>query len=402
MFQPVTLFIALRYMRGKGKDRFGRFISWLSTIGITLGVIALIIVLSVMNGLENEIQKNSLYYMPQAILTSPTQKIDTAENPVSSLQNLDLNGVNAIVPIVTSEVVLQSAQELAVSRLIGVDPSQPEPIAPYVMGSPLQALTPNNYGVVIGRSLALQLGVTLGDQIRLLVPSVSQITPVGRLPSQRLFTIIGLFTVNRAVENEQVYIHQEDAARLMRYPENTITGWRLLLDNPLHINTLLNKPLPEHWVLKDWREQKGDFFQAVGMEKNMMSLLISLIIMVAAFNMITSLGLLVMDKQNEVAILQTQGLTPRQIMRIFMIQGAGAGVMGTLIGTLMGLLIALNLNQIRDWLGVSLQGIELPVLILPHQILFIATFSIVIALLSTLYPAWQAAKTQPAEALRYE
>lgn len=400
MYQPISLFIAVRYIRGKGKDRFGQFISWLSSIGIMLGVMALIIVFSVMNGLEQEIQKNTLYYMPQALITSETGKINTVMYPKQQFEQL--KHVTAISPLIVSDVILQSNHNITMSRLLGVDPQETDPIVPFVYGESLSALEAGQYQVIIGYTLANQLGVEIGDQVRLMVTSTSQITPLGRIPSQRLFTVVGIFMVNNDVDSGQVYTHQQDAARLMHYQPDQITGWRLYLDDPLAIQGVIAQLLPDSLIFKDWREQKGDFFQAVLMEKKMMGVLISLIIIVAAFNMIVSLGLLVMEKQGEVAILQTLGLPRRKIMFIFMVLGASSGIIGTLIGSFLGILATYHLDAIRSFLGLSLQGVSLPIRFDSNQLIFVILFSIIIALIATFYPAWRAAKTQPAEALRYE
>ncbi len=235
-----------------------------------------------------------------------------------------------------------------------------------------------------------------------MVPSASQFTPMGRVPSQRLFTVI------RHLRRQQRSRWLSDAdqyrraSRLMRYPLGNITGWRLWLDKPLQVDTLSQQTLPPGTQWQDWRERKGELFQAVRMEKNMMGLLLSLIVAVAAFNIITSLGMMVMEKQGEVAILQTQGLTPRQIMAVFMVQGASAGIVGALLGAVLGALLASQLNNLMPIIGAFLDGAALPVAIEPLQVIVIALVAMVLALLSTLYPSWRAAATQPAEALRYE
>ena len=382
MYQPVALFIGLRYMRGRAADRFGRFVSWLSTIGITLGVMALVTVLSVMNGFERELQNNILGLMPQAVLSSEQGSLNPQQLPEKAVV---LNGVNRVAPITTGDVVLQSARSVAVGVMLGIDPAQP-----------------GKYNVSLGEQLAGQLGVNRGDQIRVMVPSASQFTPMGRLPSQRLFTVIGTFAANSEVDGYQMLTNIQDASRLMRYPVGNITGWRLWLNEPLKVDTLSQQTLPQGTKWQDWRERKGELFQAVRMEKNMMGLLLSLIVAVAAFNIITSLGLMVMEKQGEVAILQTQGLTPRQIMMVFMVQGASAGIIGALLGAVLGALLASQLNNLMPIIGVLLDGAALPVAIEPLQVIVIALVAMAIALLSTLYPSWRAAATQPAEALRYE
>ncbi|AJI96312.1 lipo-releasing system transmembrane protein lolC [Yersinia ruckeri] len=400
MYQPVALFIGLRYMRGRASDRFGRFVSWLSTIGITLGVMALITVLSVMNGFERDLQKNILGLMPQALITTPKGTLDPEKIPASALKNL--SGVSDIVPLTTGEVVLQSPRSVNVGVMLGINPDQHEPLSDSLVNVHLRDLQPGQYNLIMGEKLAGKLGVSRGETIRLMVPSASQFTPMGRIPSQRLFNVIGTFAAGSEVDDYQLLVNQQDASRLMRYPAGHITGWRLFLSHPLQVDNLSQQTLPEGTVWKDWRERKGELFQAVRMEKNMMGLLLSLIIAVAAFNIITSLGLLVMEKQGEVAILQTQGLTRRQIMLVFMVQGASAGIIGALLGAGLGILFASQLNVLMPLLGLLIDGGALPVAIDPLQVTVIALLAMAIALLSTLYPSWRAAAVQPAEALRYE
>ncbi len=400
MYQPVALYIGLRYMRGRASDRFGRFVSWLSSIGITLGVMALVTVLSVMNGFERELEGNILGVMPQALITTPGGSLDPKRIPPSTLEGL--KGISRIVPLTTGDVVLQSARSVAVGVMLGVNPQDPEPLARYLVNVHLEQLQPGGYQVILGEQLAGQLGVKRGDQLRLMVPGASQFTPMGRIPSQRLFTVVGTFAANSEVDEYQLLVNQQDASRLMRYPSGNITGWRLWLQKPLDVEAVSRQTLPTGTEWKDWRERKGDLFQAVRMEKNMMGLLLSLIVVVAAFNIITSLGLLVMEKQAEVAILQTLGLTRRQVMLVFMVQGAGAGVIGALLGTGLGLLLASQLNNLMPVIGAFLDGAQLPIDIDPLQVVTIALLAMVVALLSTLYPSWRAAAVHPAEALRYE
>ena len=387
-------------MRGRASDRFGRFVSWLSTIGITLGVMALVTVLSVMNGFEKDLENNILGLMPQALVTTAQGSLDPQKINHDAVAGL--KGVNRAVPFTTGDVVLQSPGSVAVGVMLGVNPDEKDPLSNYMVAVNQQVLQPGQYNIILGDQLAQQLKVKRGDQLRLMVTSVSQFTPMGRIPSQRLFTVAGTFAANSEVDGYQMLVNQQDASRLMLYPKGNITGWRLYLNQPLDVDSLSTQTLPQGTEWKDWRERRGELFQAVRMEKNMMGLLLSLIVAVAAFNIITSLGLLVMEKQGEVAILKTQGLTRRQIMALFMVQGASAGIIGALLGAVLGVVLATQLNTIMPALGLMLDGGSLPVDIEPMQVVVIALVAMVIALLSTLYPSWRAAAAQPAEALRYE
>ncbi|EMB3081588.1 lipoprotein-releasing ABC transporter permease subunit LolC [Providencia rettgeri] len=400
MHQSVSLFIGLRYLRGRAADKFGRFVSSLSAIGITLGVTALITVTSVMNGFERSLQDSILAYMPQAILTSASGNIDPAQHPIKALQNL--KGVNHIAPIVQSDVVLQSRTNVGVGMMGGIEPAEPSLLLDKLISGQREDLKAGSYNVFLGNKLAENLGVKRGDEVRLIIPGVSQLTPMGRIPSQRLFNVAGIFQTNGEADTSELIVAQQDAARMLRYPAGRISGWRLYLDEPLKVDELSKQALPSGLVWTDWRERKGEFFQAVRMEKNMMGLLLSLIIAVAAFNIITSLSLLVMEKQGEVAILKTLGLKRWRILAIFMIQGAGAGVIGSLVGTVLGTLLSSQLNFIMPLIGLLPKGVSLPIVLDYSGILIIALSAMLISLLATLYPSWRAAAVQPAEALRYE
>ncbi len=387
-------------MRGRAADKFGRFVSSLSAIGITLGVTALITVTSVMNGFERSLQDSILAYMPQAILTSATGNIDPKAHPLSDLQHLQ--GVNYITPTVQSDVVLQSRTNVGVGMMTGVNVNEPSPLLDKLISGDRKELVEGSYNVFLGSRLAETLGLKRGDDVRLIIPGVSQLTPMGRIPSQRLFTVAGIFQTNGEADTSELIVAQSDAARILRYPIGHVTGWRLFLDEPLKVDILSKQILPDGLVWTDWRERKGEFFQAVKMEKNMMGLLLSLIIAVAAFNIITSLSLLVMEKQGEVAILKTLGLKRGRILAIFMIQGAGAGIIGTLIGTFLGILLSSQLNVLMPLIGLLPKGVALPIVLDYPGILIIALSAMFISLLATLYPSWRAAAVQPAEALRYE
>ncbi len=387
-------------MRGRAVDKFGRFVSSLSAIGITLGVAALITVTSVMNGFERSLQDSILSYMPQAVLTSATGHIDPQKYPIADLQGLQ--GVSHIAPLVQSDVVLQSRSNVGVGMMLGITSDERSPLLDNLIDGQRSELVEGQYRVFLGNKLAENLGLKRGDEVRLIIPGVSQLTPMGRIPSQRLFTVAGVFQTNGEADASELIVAQNDAARMMRYPAGHITGWRLFLNEPLKVDTLSQQNLPDGLIWTDWRERKGEFFQAVKMEKNMMGLLLSLIIAVAAFNIITSLSLLVMEKQAEVAILKTLGLKRGRILAIFMIQGAGAGIIGVLIGSLLGMLISSQLNFLMPLFGMLPKGVHLPIVLDFYGILIIAVSAMLISLLATLYPSWRATAVQPAEALRYE
>ncbi|WP_341662941.1 lipoprotein-releasing ABC transporter permease subunit LolC [Vibrio sp.] len=401
MFHPVSAFIGLRYLRGRSGDRFSRFVSYMSTAGITIGVMSLVTVLSVMNGFEAQLKGRILGVLPQAIVSYADGKTPNT-SPPDFLEQLPSS--SSPEPIVQGEAVIQSANTLSAGLLIGVKPNDHDPIESFLVAGRLTSLQSGQYQVLIGQSLARGLKASVGDKVRLMVTSASQFTPLGRIPSQRIFTVAGIYNTGSDVDSQLIVTHIDDAVRLLRLPKNTITGWRLFFDDPFVVSDLGSKVLPDGWQWQDWRDQRGELFQAVRMEKNMMGLMLGLIIGVAAFNIISALIMVVMEKQAEVAILKTQGMTKAQLIGVFMVQGASSGVLGSIIGGGLGVLLATNLNSILDSAGVALLSVggQLPVLVNPFQIGTVIVMAIALSLLATLFPSYRASSIKPAEALRYE
>ncbi|ATW43785.1 Lipoprotein-releasing system transmembrane protein lolC [Glaesserella parasuis] len=387
------LFIAFRYWRSKSGDRFGRLVTNLASLGIVLGVMALVIVLSVMNGLENMQKRNLLSTLPHAII-SPINEAWNKEQPL----NLPTY-VEKSVPISRANVMIQSQHGMNVGQLIGVEKNSDDPLLTEVSDLS-ERLPAGDFNVLIGSRLANQLDLNVGDKIRLMITENSQYTPFGRVPVQRLFTVSDIYYSNNEASAYTLFANLADFGRLLRIEEGKSQGVRLFLTDPFLVTELPSAFPADKWLVNDWREQKGEFFQAVRMEKNMMGLLISLIIIVAISNIVTSLSLMVVDKQGEIAILQTQGLTKGQITQIFVAQGAIVGVIGALVGGVFGVLATVYLGDFIRLINPT--GMMLPTEIASKQVMVIVLSSIVLSLVCTLYPAYRASKIEPAEALRYE
>ncbi len=402
MFHPISTFIGLRYLRGRSGDRFSRFVSYMSTAGITIGVMSLVTVLSVMNGFEAQLKSRILGVLPQAVISQVKDKTEFTNSAPEFITHLSTQ--RKPEPIVRSEAVVQSASQLAAGLMIGIEPNQNDPIMNYLIAGRFSSLKEGEYRVFLGHTLARNLNVSVDDKVRLMVTSASQFTPLGRIPSQRNFTVAGIFNTGSDVDGQLMVTHISDAGKLLRFNKETISGWRLFFDDPFVVGELSNNTLPQGWYWSDWREQRGELFQAVGMEKNMMGLMLGLIVGVAAFNIISALIMVVMEKQSEVAILKTQGMTDKQVLSIFMVQGASSGVIGALVGGTLGVILATNLNSLLDALGVALfsLGGELPVVINTTQIIVVVVLAICLSLLATLFPSYRASSVKPAEALRYE
>lgn len=385
------LFIAFRYWRTKSADRFGRLVTNLASLGITLGVMALVIVLSVMNGLENMQKRNLLSHLPHAIIAP--QEGHFTQNEKLTLPNF----VQKSTAINRANVIIQSQNGIQAGQLIGVTKAEDDPLLDEQAVA--ERLPAGEFKVLIGSQLAHKLNLSIGEKIRLMITENSQYTPMGRIPVQRLFEISGIYPSQSSASEYTLFANLTDVGRLLRIAPEEVQGVRLFLQDPFQVTELAQTFDEAHYQISDWREQKGEFFQAVRMEKNMMGLLISLIIIVAISNIVTSLSLMVVDKQGEIAILQTQGLKKRSVMAIFVFQGAIVGVIGAFIGGGLGVLISHYLDQIVALFNPMLL---LPTEISSTQVAVIITSSIGLSLLCTLYPAYRAAKIEPAQALRYE
>lgn len=385
------LFIAFRYWRTKSADRFGRLVTNLASLGITLGVMALVIVLSVMNGLENMQKRNLLSHLPHAIIAP--QEGHFTQNEKLTLPDF----VQKSTAINRANVIIQSQSGIQAGQLIGVTKAEDDPLLDEQAVA--ERLPAGEFKVLIGSQLAHKLNLSIGEKIRLMITENSQYTPMGRIPVQRLFEISGIYLSQSSASEYTLFANLTDVGRLLRIAPEEVQGVRLFLQDPFQVTELAQTFDEAHYQISDWREQKGEFFQAVRMEKNMMGLLISLIIIVAISNIVTSLSLMVVDKQGEIAILQTQGLKKRSVMAIFVFQGAIVGVIGAFIGGGLGVLISHYLDQIVALFNPMLL---LPTEISSTQVAVIITSSIGLSLLCTLYPAYRAAKIEPAQALRYE
>lgn len=411
MFQPVSLFIALRYGRASKGSAFTRFINRFALGGIALGLMALIIVLSVMNGFEGELKQRILGAVPQITLSEqqPMQQWQQHQQQLPMIA-----GVKQVMPFVQAEAVIQARGDMLVSMLRGAVAAPGENITSQLPPSLVDSLQvgswrelrANSYHVIIGSGVANRLAVTVGDEIRLMTSDGAVYTPFGMVPSQRRFQVVGILSTQSEVDSGLAIVHGEDLNRLIRHPAGSVSGLQLQLtdafDAPQVADTYRQQT---HYQVTDWRSQFGQLFDAVAMEKRMMWLMLTLIIAVAAFNMVSALVMVINEKRQDIAILQTLGLTHRQIQQIFLLQGCYNGILGIAIGVTAGLLLAHYLNPLMSLLGVNLMAISpagLPVIIEYHQIAIIIIAALLLCFVATLYPALMAAKTEPSEALKYD
>ena len=415
MFRPPELFIGLRYTRAKRRNHFISFISLISMLGIALGVMALITVLSVMNGFEKELRERILGVVAHVTILGEANVLSDWRAVVSAVTAKE--HVQGAAPYIHAEGMLTEGSQVSGAVIRGILPAEEGKVsllATKMKQGSLDNLRAAEYGIVIGNELAFALGVGMGDKVTLTVPQAS-VTPVGILPRMKRFTVAGIFEIGMyEYDSAFALIHLEDAQRLFRMQDN-VTGVRLKLDDLFlapQIARQLQEELPGLYETSDWTRQHANFFRAVQMEKTVMFVILLLIVAVAAFNIVSTLVMMVTDKHSDIAILRTLGMSPGSVMAIFMVQGAVIGVAGTLLGTIGGITLALNVETlvpaIEQFLGVKFLAAdiyyitELPSDMRWSDVFRISGISFLLTLVATLYPAWRGARTQPAEALRYE
>ncbi len=415
MFKPLELYIGLRYTRAKRRNHFISFISLISMLGIALGVTALITVLSVMNGFQNEVRERILGMAAHVTVSGLDGRLRNWPEVLE--KSRDFPHVLGAAPYIHAEGMVTAGDRVQGTMVRGLLPSQEPQVS--VVGSKMVAgsldvLQPGSFNIILGSELATTLGVSVGDKVTLITPSTN-VSPAGILPRLKRFTVAGVFEVGMfQYDSALVLVHMRDAARLYRFDES-VSGVRLKLDDMFlapEVAADLQDRLGERYWVSDWTRSHTNYFRALKIEKTAMFIILLLIVAVAAFNIISTLVMVVTDKQGDIAILRTLGASPASIMGIFIIQGVVIGMVGTLLGILGGVSLALNIDTIVPaiestfgihFLPASVYYIsELPSELRWSEVTTIATLAFVLSMLATIYPAWRASRVQPAEALRYE
>ncbi len=415
MFKPLECWIGLRYTGARRRNHFISFISLSSMIGIMLGVTALIVVLSVMNGFERELRERILGMISHATISSWGEPMEDWQSVRDAA--LTHPRVLGAAPFVEGEAMITRGGEVSGLLVQGVDPElegEVSEVANQLIDGSLGDLAPGEFGIVLGSELARSLGVRKGDRVTIVAPE-ARVSVAGITPRMRRFTVVGLFEVGMYQYDKGIaLVHMEDAARLFRAGEGA-SGIRLKFDELLAAPRLANEVadlLPGVYSVRDWTRHHENFFRAVQTEKTVMFVILTLIVAVAAFNIVSTLVMVVRDKQADIAILRTLGLSPGSVMGVFIIQGTIIGVIGTALGVAGGVALALNVENIVPAIEQALQVEFLPADVyyisdLPSDLDWgdvgrITGLAFFLSFLATLYPAWRGARTAPAEALRYE
>ncbi|MCY1284381.1 Lipoprotein-releasing system transmembrane protein LolE [compost metagenome] len=417
MFRPLSVYIGTRYTRARRRSHFISFISLTSMIGLALGVLVMIVVLSVMNGFDHEMRTRVLGMVPHATIES-YQPIQDWRALGEQIRKEHPNVVQ-VAPFIQLQGLLSHAGVVQKVLINAVDPAEESKVSiigDFFREGSLASLKSGEFGILIGDKAAANLGVKVGDKITFVAPEVS-VTPAGMFPRMKRFTVAGIFHVGAGeLDGYVAMVHVDDAARMRRLKEGEVEGLRLKLDDlfqaPQTAWEIARTLKGNDYYARDWTRSHGNLYQAIRMEKSMIGLLLLLIVAVAAFNIISTLVMVVTDKKADIAILRTLGATPGQIMATFMVQGTVIGVVGTLIGGVLGILAALNVSGAiaalerligHKFLNADVYFIDyLPSQLMREDVILVCGAALVLSFFATLYPAWRAARTQPAEALRYE
>lgn len=411
MFKPISLYIGLRYTRARRSNHFISFIALVSMIGLTLGVAVLITVLSVMNGFDRELKNRVLGMIPQATVSSTQILTDW---PVLAKKIEKHQHVTGVAPFTQLQGMLTAQGQVAGIMVTGIEPQYEKKVSiiqNHMVEGSIDQLKKGEYGIVLGKQMTDALGLSLNDNVTLVLPEATP-SPAGVVPRFKRFKIVGIFSIGAEVDSSLGYIALNDASTLLRLPDGA-QGIRMKLDDIFQAPQVANeivRDLPSGFYASDWTYTHGNLFSAIQMEKAMVSLLLFLIVLVAAFNIVSSLVMVVTDKKSDIAILRTLGASPATITRIFMVQGTVIGVVGTVTGAILGVISALGISSFIGWLNTAF-GLHLfdayfinylPSYLRWQDVVIIVTLSLGLSFIATIYPALRAAKIQPAEALRYE
>ncbi|MGH8377565.1 MAG: lipoprotein-releasing ABC transporter permease subunit [Gammaproteobacteria bacterium] len=415
MFRPLPLFVGLRYFRARRRNQFISFISFMSMVAIAIGVMALITVLSVMNGFQNELRTRILSMVSDVTISGYEGKLSDWQSVMQKVQGQP--HVTGAAPYIEDQAMLANGSNMSGTIVRGVipgDDANVSDVGKKLIAGSLKDLTPGSYNIILGKDLAYALGVGPGDKVIMLI-SQGNVTPAGIIPRLRRFTVTGIFYAGvYQYDSGLALINLKDAQTLYSMG-STVTGVRVKLDDNLLAPDVARKLVTTFngaYYISDWTQQNANLWTAIAIEKTVMFVILSLIDLVAAISIIIVLVMAVTDKQSDIAILRTLGMTPKGIMGVFIVQGTLIGFLGTLLGLILGVLLASNVNNILEFMRHAFHVQIFPASVyyisnLPSDIyvsdvlkVCIATF--VLTILATLYPAWRAARTQPAEALRYE
>lgn len=399
MYKPIYLFIGLRYLWNSRLTSFKKIITVLSIIGISIGILSIIITLSLVNGFQNEFKKNILSFIPHLIITNKNYYINESEFPKDILK---LQNIQKVSSFISSKVLIKNKKNIGIGEIVAFKENNYNFFRNYNIKNILYTLNSQENNIIIGRQLAKKLNINVNDLVKLIVFPNSKKNLLTKKFNEKIFKVTGFFSTNNEIDNYQILINTQIALNFLHYYNNYVTGWRIWLKDPFFFNINIFETKKNNLLFLDWQLKQGELFKAVQIERYITLLFFISILLVVGLNVVITLTVNMIEKKNIIAILQTQGLCRKKIMLIFITLGSSTTVIGNLLGTLISFVLILQKNFLNLLTNIFFNDISIPIEIFPFQIFLINIIFISISILSTLYPIWSITKSTPSKILSNE
>ncbi|QCI17114.1 FtsX-like permease family protein [Buchnera aphidicola (Aphis helianthi)] len=399
MYKPIYIFIGLRYLWNSHLTSFKKIITILSIIGTSLGISSIVITISLVNGFQNEFQKNILSFVPHLIITNKNYYINESEFPRNILKS---SNVQKISSFINSKVLIQSKKNITIGEIITFKEKNYDSFKNYNITNILYTLNSKENNVIIGKKLAKKLNININDSIKLITLPKSKKNFLTKQFNEKTFKVTGFFCTENEIDNYQILINSKIALTFLHYCKNYITGWRIWLKDPFYFDINMFKKIKNNLILLNWKSKEGELFKAVQIEKYIMLLFFILILLVVGFNIIITLTVNMIEKQNVIAILQTQGLCRKKIMLIFITIGSSISIIGNLLGILISFTLIFQKKILNLLINLFFNTTNISMKIFPFQVFLVNITFILLSILSMLYPIWKITKSTPAKILSHE
>lgn len=399
MYKPIYIFIGLRYLYSPNLPNFKKILIILSIIGISISISSIIITISIINGFQNKFKNKVLSFIPHIIITNQYEKVKKSDFPKEVLK---LHNIENITNFISKKVIIANKNEINMGEIIGIDEKDKKIIQNYNVKNIFKILNSKKNNIIIGIKLFKTLNININDKIKLILLPKKKENFIKNYFSMKFFQVIGTFSTNREVDDYQILMNKKNALNFFHYNKNYITGWRLWLKDPLKVDIQEIKNLNKKLIVLDWKMTAGELFQSIEIEKYIMFFFLILISLVAILNIVISLTIYVLEKKHSIAILQVQGLSYYKTILIFVVLSATLSIIGNLFGTLLSTILIIEKNFLKFLINMFFFDIDIPIIILPTQILIINLISILITILSTLYPIWYIVNSTSSKMLSHE
>ncbi|WP_178919177.1 ABC transporter permease [Buchnera aphidicola] len=399
MYKPIYIFIGFRYFWNSHLTNFKKIITILSIIGVSIGTASIIITMSLANGFQSEFKKNILSFIPHLIITNNSYYINESKFPKNILK---LKNIQKVSGFISNKVLVQSKKNITIGEIITFKEENYNTFKTYNIKNYLYTLNSKEKNIILGKKLAEKLNVNINDSIKLIILPNNKKNFLKKKINAQLFKITGLFNTKNDIDGYQMLINTEIALNFLNYDKNYVTGWRVWLRDPFSFNINTFKIKENNLIFLDWKKQQGEFFKAIQIEKYIMFLFFILILLIVGINIVITLTVNIIEKQNIIAILQTQGLCRKKIMLIFVTLGASTTIIGNFLGTLISFILIFQGKIINFLINTLFSNVSVPIKIFPIQTLIVNIVFTLISILSTLYPIWSITKSTPSKILSYE